>query len=240
MYILIILIFLSVCIILFFYHLYHSYSEEKSIIQSRIQKYISYLRRFTTIYEEILQEETSQAEQVLNENQDMNDALALDGKKTLLRVIRDQAIYRRIVNLDGYFSRIKEWEKTISAPDLKSSKSIMSLSSASRMLQAFLGDVRQEDGSFYRYDFKEHIEDIVAILDYLNRINTHFLFRFLALLSSRYKEEIAEVGSFIAVKESELDSLRWRLEKLRLLEEKYLLEQKKSLATGDKRLRAIH
>ena len=240
MYILIILIFLSACIIVFFYHLYHSYSEEKSIIQSRIQKYISYLRRFTTIYEEILQEETSQAEQVLNENQDMNDTLALDGKKTLLRVIRDQAIYRRIVNLDGYFSQIKEWEKTISAPDLKSSKSIMSLSSASRMLQAFLGDVRQEDGSFYRYDFKEHIEDIVAILDYLNRINTHFLFRFLALLSSRYKEEIAEVGSFIAVKESELDSLRWRLEKLRLLEEKYLLEQRKSLATGDKRLRAIH
>ena len=240
MYILIILIFLSACIIVFFYHLYHSYSEEKSIIQSRIQKYISYLRRFTTIYEEILQEETSQAEQVLNENQDMNDTLALDGKKTLLRVIRDQAIYRRIVNLDGYFSRIKEWEKTISAPDLKSSKSIMSLSSASRMLQAFLGDVRQEDGSFYRYDFKEHIEDIVAILDYLNRINTHFLFRFLALLSSRYKEEIKEFGSFIVLKESELDSLRWRLEKLRLLEEKYLLEQKKSLATGDKRLRAIH
>jgi hypothetical protein len=170
----------------------------------------------------------------------MNDTLALDGKKTLLRVIRDQAIYRRIVNLDGYFSRIKEWEKTISAPDLKSSKSIMSLSSASRMLQAFLGDVRQEDGSFYRYDFKEHIEDIVAILDYLNRINTHFLFRFLALLSSRYKEEIKEFGSFIVLKESELDSLRWRLEKLRLLEEKYLLEQKKSLATGDKRLRAIH
>ena len=240
MYILIILIFLSACIIVFFYHLYHSYSEEKSIIQSRIQKYISYLRRFTTIYEEILQEETSQAEQVLNENQDMNDTLALDGKKTLLRVIRDQAIYRRIVNLDGYFSRIKEWEKTISAPDLKSSKSIMSLSSASRMLQAFLGDVRQEDGSFYRYDFKEHIEDIVAILDYLNRINTHFLFRFLALLSSRPKERIAAVGSFIAVKESELDSLRWRLEKLRLLEEKYLLEQKKSLATGDKLLRTVH
>jgi hypothetical protein len=143
----------------------------------------------------------------------MNDTLALDGKKTLLRVIRDQAIYRRIVNLDGYFSRIKEWEKTISA---------------------------QEDGSFNRYDFKEHIEDIVAILDYLNRINTHFLFRFLALLSSRYKEEIAEVGSFIAVKESELDSLRWRLEKLRLLEEKYLIEQRKSLATGDKLLRAVH
>lgn len=240
MYILIILIFLSACIIVFFYHLYHSYSEEKSIIQSRIQKYISYLRRFTTIYEEILQEETSQAEQVLNENQDMNDTLALDGKKTLLRVIRDQAIYRRIVNLDGYFSRIKEWEKTISAPDLKSSKSIMSLSSASRMLQAFLGDVRKVNGSYDRYDFKKYLEDIVAILEYLNRLNTHFLFRFLALLSSRYKEEIAEVGSFIAVKESELDSLRWRLEKLRLLEEKYLLEQRKSLATGDKRLRAIH
>ena len=240
MYILIILIFLSVCIVPFFYHLYHSYSEEKSIIQSRIQKYISYLRRFTTIYEEILQEETSQAEQVLNENQDMNDTLALDGKKTLLRVIRDQSIYRRIVNLDGYFSRIKEWEKTISAPDLKSSKSIMSLSSASRMLQAFLGDVRKVNGSYDRYDFKKYLEDIVAILEYLNRLNTHFLLRFLMRLSSRFKEEIKEVGSFIVLKESELDSLRWRLEKLRLLEEKYLIEQRKSLATGDKRLRAIH
>jgi hypothetical protein len=62
----------------------------------------------------------------------------------------------------------------------------------------------------------------------------------MALLSSRYKEEIAEVGSFIAVKESELDSLRWRLEKLRLLEEKYLLEQRKSLATGDKLLQTVH
>ncbi len=240
MYILIILIFLSVCIILFFYHLYHSYSEEKSIIQSRIQKYISYLRKFTTIYEEILQEETSQAEQVLNENQDMNDTLALDGKKPLLRVIRDQSIYRRIVNLDGYFSRIKEWEKTISAPDLKSSKSIMSLSSASRMLQAFLGDVRKANGSYDRYDFKKYLEDIDAILEYLKRLNTHFLLRFLMRLSSRFKEEIKEFGSFIVLKESELDSLRWRLEKLRLLEEKYLLEQKKSLATGDKRLRAIH
>ena len=240
MYILIILIFLSACIIVFFYHLYHSYSEEKSIIQSRIQKYISYLRRFTTIYEEILQEETSQAEQVLNENQDMNDTLALDGKKTLLRVIRDQAIYRRIVNLDGYFSRIKEWEKTISAPDLKSSKSIMSLSSASRMLQAFLGDVRKVNGSYDRYDFKKYLEDIVAILEYLNRLNTHFLLRFLMRLSSRFKEEIKEVGSFIVLKESELDSLRWRLEKLRLLEEKYLLEQRKSPATGDKLLRAVH
>jgi len=226
MYVLLITIILIACITVFFYQLYKSCSKEKLIIESFIRKYVSYIRRFTTIYEEILQEETSQAEQVLNENQDMNDTLALDGKKTLLRVIRDQAIYRRIVNLDGYFSRIKEWEKTISAPDLKSSKSIMSLSSASRMLQAFLGDVRQEDGSFYRYDFKEHIEDIVAILDYLNRINTHFLFRFLALLSSRYKEEIAVVGSFIAVRESELDSLRWKLEKLRLLEEKYLLEQR--------------
>ena len=240
MYILIILIILIACIIVFFYQLYKSYSEEKAIIESFIQKYVSYIRRFTTIYEKILQEETSQAEQVLNENQDMNDTLALDGKKTLLRVIRDQSIYRRIVNLDGYFSRIKEWEKTISAPDLKSSKSIMSLSSASRMLQAFLGDVRKVNGSYDRYDFKKYLEDIVAILEYLNRLNTHFLFRFLALLSSRYKEEIAEVGSFIAVKESELDSLRWRLEKLRLLEEKYLLEQRKSLATGDKRLRAIH
>ena len=226
MYVLLIAIILIACITVFFYQLYKSCSKEKLIIESFIRKYVSYIRRFTTIYEEILQEETSQAEQVLNENQDMNDTLALDGKKTLLRVIRDQAIYRRIVNLDGYFSRIKEWEKTISAPDLKSSKSIMSLSSASRMLQAFLGDVRQEDGSFYRYDFNEHIEDIVAILDYLNRINTHFLFRFLALLSSRSKEEIAVVGSFIAVREAELDSLRWRLEKLRLLEEKYLLEQK--------------
>jgi hypothetical protein len=104
MYILIILIFLSAFIIVFFYQLYHSYSEEKSIIQSLIQKYISYLRRFAAIYEEILQEETSQAEQILlNKNQDMNDTFVLHGKKTLLKVIRDQSIYRRIVNLDGYF-----------------------------------------------------------------------------------------------------------------------------------------
>ena len=234
MYILIILIFLSACIILFFYHLYYSYSEEKSILQSRIQKYISYLRRFTTIYEEILQEETSQAEQVLNENQDMNDTLALDGKKTLLRLIRDQSIYRRIANLDGYFSRIKEWEKTISASDLKSSKSIMSVSSVSRMLQAFLGDVRRVNGSYDRYDFKKYLEDIAAILEYLKRLNTHFLLRFLMRLSSSFKEEIKEVGSFIVLKESELDSLRWRLEKLRLLEEKYLVEQKNSPAIEKK------
>jgi hypothetical protein len=240
MYIFFIIIISIACTIVFFYQLYHSYSKEKSIIQSLIQKYISYLRRFTTIYEEILQEETSQAEQVLNENEDLNDTFALDGKKTLLRVIRDQSIYRRIVNLDGYFSRIKEWEKTISASDLKSAKSITDSTSIARILQAFLGDVRQEDSSFHRYDFKEHIEDIAAILDYLKRINTHFLFRFLALLSSRFKEEIAAVGSFIAVKESELDSLRWRLEKLRLLEEKYLIEQRKSLATGDKLIRAVH
>jgi len=215
--------------------------QRKAIIESFIRKYVSYIRTFTTIYEEILQGENNQAEQnLVNKTEDMNDILVLDGKKTLVRVIRDKSIYRRIVKLNGYFSRINDWKKTISAPDFQSSKSIMYSSSISRMLEALLGDVRQEDGSFYRYDFKEHIEDIAAILDYLNRINTHFLFRFLALLSSRYKEEIAEVGSFIAVKEPELDSLRWRLEKLRLLEEKYLLEQRKSPATGDKLLQAVH
>jgi hypothetical protein len=234
MYVLLITIILISCITVFFYQLYKSCSKEKLIIESFIRKYVSYIRKFTTIYENILQGENKQAEQnLVNKTEDINDILVLDGKKTLLKVIRDQSIYRRIVNLDGYFSRIKEWEKTISASDLKSAKSIKDSTSISRMLQAFLGDVHQEDGSFYRYDFKEHIEDVAAILDYLNRINTNFLFRFLALLSSRPKEETAEVGSFIAVKESELDSLRWRLEKLRLLEEKYLLEQRKSLATGD-------
>lgn len=234
MYVLLITIILIACITVFFYQLYKSCSKEKLIIESFIRKYVSYIRKFTTIYENILQGENKQAEQnLVNKTEDINDILVLDGKKTLLKVIRDQSIYRRIVNLDGYFSRIKEWEKTISASDLKSAKSITDSTSISRMLQAFLGDVHQEDGSFYRYDFKEHIEDVAAILDYLNRINTNFLFRFLALLSSRPKEETAEVGSFIAVKESELDSLRWRLEKLRLLEEKYLLEQRKSLATGD-------
>ena len=210
-----------------FYQLYKSYCEEKEVIESFIQEYISYIRRFTTIYETILLRENSQAEQnLVNKSQDMNDALVLDEGKALVRIIRDKSIYRRMAKLNGYFARIKDWEKITSAPDFQSSKYIMDSSSTSMMLQAFLGDVRQEDGSFYRYDFKEYIDDIVAILDYLNRINTHFLFRFLALLSSRYKKEIAEVGSFLAVKEPELDSLRWRLEKLRLLEEKYLLEQK--------------
>ena len=241
MYVLFITIIFIACITVFFYQLYKSCSKERLIIESFIRKYVSYIRTFTTIYEEILQGENNQAEQnLVNKTEDMNDILVLDGKKTLVRVIRDKSIYRRIVKLNGYFSRINDWKKTISAPDFQSSKSIMYSSSISRMLEALLGDVRQDDGSFYRYDFKEHIEDIAAILDYLNRINTHFLFRFLALLSSRPKEETAEVGSFIAVKESELDSLRWRLEKLRLLEEKYLLEQRKSPATGDKLLQAVH
>ena len=227
MYILIIIIILIICIIVVFYQLYKSYCEEKEVIESFIQKYISYIRRFTTIYETILLRENSQVEQnLVNKSQDMNDALVLDEGKALVRIIRDKSIYRRMAKLNGYFARIKDWEKITSASDFQSSKYIMDSSSTSMMLQAFLGDVRQEDGSFYRYDFKEYLEDIVAILDYLNRINTHFLFRFLALLSSRYKKEIAEVGSFLAVKEPELDSLRWRLEKLRLLEEKYLLEQK--------------
>lgn len=241
MYVLLITIILIACITVFFYQLHKSCSKEKLIIESFIRKYVSYIRTFTTIYEKILQGENDQAEQnLVNKTEDMNDILVLDGEKTLVRVIRDKSIYRRIIKLNGYFSRIKDWEQIISAPAFQSYKSVMDSSSISRMLQAFLGDVRQEDGSFYRYDFKEHIEDVTAILDYLNRINTHFLFRFLALLSSRLKEEIAEVGSFIAVKESELDSLRWRLEKLRLLEEKYLLEQRKSLVTGDKPLRAVH
>ena len=234
MYVLLFTIILIFCIAVFFFQLYKSCSKEKLIIESFIRKYVSYIRKFTTIYENILQGENKQAEQnLVNKTEDMNDMLVIDGKKTLVRVIRDESVYRRIIKLNGYFARIKDWEKIISAPAFQSYKSVMDSSSISRMLQAFLGDVRQEDGSFYRYAFKEHIEDVAAILDYLNRINTHFLFRFLALLSSRYRKEIAEVGSFLAIKEPELDSLRWRLEKLRLLEEKYLLEQRKSLATGE-------
>jgi hypothetical protein len=62
----------------------------------------------------------------------------------------------------------------------------------------------------------------------------------LALLSSKFKEQIAIAGSFIASKESELDSLRWRLEKLRLMEEKYVLEQRKYLAAADKPLQPLN
>jgi hypothetical protein len=226
MYILIIIIILISCIIIFFYQRYKSYCEEKQVIKSFIQKHVSYIRRFTIIYETILKGENNLAEQnLVNKTQDMNDALVLDDEKGLVRVIRDKSIYRRIMKLNGYFSRIKDWERNIAASDFQSSKSIMYSGSISGMLQAFLGDVRQEDGSFYRYYFKECIEDIVEILGYLNRINKHFLFRFLALLSSRSKGEIAAICKLIAVKESELDSLRWRLEKLRLLEEKYLLVQ---------------
>ncbi len=240
MYILLILIIL-VFIIVFCYQLYKSYAEEKAITELLIQKYVSYVRRFTTIYEEILHGKNNQAEQnLLTKTQDTNDTFVLEGKKTLIRVIRDKSIYRRIIKLNGYFSRIKDWERTISASDFQASKSVMDSSSISRMLQAFLGDLRQEDGYFYRYDFKEYIEDIVAILDYLNRINKNFLFRLLALLSSKFKEQIAIAGSFIASKESELDSLRWRLEKLRLMEEKYVLEQRKYLAAADKPLQPLN
>ena len=241
MLILIVLIILISCITVFFYHLHKSYSEEKQLIKSLIQKYVTDIRRSTEIYEGVLLEESRQVgHNLANKIQDMNDALVIDGKKNLLTVIRDKSIYRGIIELNGYFSRIKDWERTISASDFQSSKSIMYSSSISRMLQAFLGDVRQEDGSFYRYDFKKYIENIAAILDYLNRINTHFLSRFLALLSLKSKEEITVVRNFIATTDSELDSLRWRLEKLRLLEEKYLLEQRKTSATGDKFLRAVH
>ena len=61
MYILLIIIILIACIIVFFYQLYKSYSEEKPIIESFIQKYVSYIRRFTTIYAKMLQEENNQA-----------------------------------------------------------------------------------------------------------------------------------------------------------------------------------
>ena len=226
---------------MFCYQLYKSYAEEKAITELLVQKYVSSVRRFTIIYEEILHGKNYQAEQnLLTKTQDTNDTFILGGKKTLIRVIRDESIYRRIVKLNGYFSRIKDWERTISASDFQASKSVIDSSSISRLLQAFLGDVRQEDGYFYRYDFKEHIEDIVAILEYLNRINKNFLFRLLALLSSKFKEKIAVAGSFIASKESELDSLRWRLEKLRLMEEKYLLEQRKYPAAADKPLQPVN
>jgi predicted RND superfamily exporter protein len=158
MYILIIIIILIACTIVVLYQLYKSYCEEKLIVESFIRKYVSYIRRFTTIYETILQGENNQAEQnLVNKTQDMNDALVLDDEKALVRVIRDTSIYRKIVKLNGYISRIKDWERNIAASDFQSSKSIMDSSSTSMMLQAFLGDARQEDGSFYRYDFKEEV-----------------------------------------------------------------------------------
>jgi hypothetical protein len=86
-----------------------------------MRKYVSYIRTFTTIYENILQGENNQAKQnLVNKTEDMNDMLVLDGKKTLVRVIRDKSIYRRIIKLNGYFSRIKDWEKIISAPVFQS------------------------------------------------------------------------------------------------------------------------
>jgi hypothetical protein len=227
MFILIALIILVFGIVVFLYYSYKSSSQEKSVIKLLVQNYVFCLRKFSTFYEEILQGEIDQTE-----SESRSDSFELESSKPLVRVIRDKSIYQKAIKLNGYFSQIKEWEKTISISDFQSSESMIDTRHVTMMLQSFLEDVSHQDDSLYRYEIGEYIEDINTILDYLNRINTRPLFRFMAFLSSRFKKDMAELHSFILARRSEIESLKWRLEKLRLLGEKYRIEQDKSSASG--------
>lgn len=233
MFILIALIILVVGIVVFLYYSYKSSSQEKSVIKLLVQNYVFCFRRFSTVYEEILQGKIDQTEQdFLNKSEAHGDSFELKSSKPLVRVIRDKSIYQKIIKLNGYFSQIKEWEKTISISDFQSSESMTDTHYVTMMLQSFLEDIDPQDDSLYRYEIGEYIEDINTILDYLNRTNTRPLFRSMAFLSSRFKKDMAELHSFIRARRSEIESLRWRMEKLRLLGEKYLIEQDKSSASG--------
>jgi len=233
MFILIALIILIIGIFVFLYYSYKSSSQEKSAITLLVQNYVFCFRRFSAVYEQILQGEIDQTEQdFLNKSEAHGDSFELESSKPLVRVIRDKSIYQKIIKLNGYFSQIKEWEKTISLSDLQSSESLTDTHYVTMMLQSFLEDIYPQDDSVYRYEFGEYIEDINTILDYLNRTNTSPLFRSMAFLSSQFKKDMAELQSFIRARKSEIESLRWRLERLRLLGEKYLIEQDKSSASG--------
>jgi hypothetical protein len=215
------------------YYSYKSSSQEKSVITLLVQNYVFCFRRFSTVYEEILQGEIGQTEQdFLNKFEAYGDSFELESSKPLVRIIRDKSIYQKIIKLNGYFSQIKEWEETISLSDVQSSESVTDTHYVIMMLQSFLEDIYPQDDSLYRYEIGEYIEDINTILDYLNRTNTRPLFRSMAFLSSQFKKDMAELHSFIRARRSEVESLRWRLEKLRLLGEKYLIEQDKSSASG--------
>jgi hypothetical protein len=233
MFIFIALIILVVGIVVFLYYSYKSSSQEKSVIKLLVQNYVFCFRRFSTVYEAILQGEIDQTEQdFLNKSEAHGDSFELESSKPLVRVIRDKSIYQKIIKLNGYFSQIKEWEKTISLSDFQSSESMTDTRYVTMMLQSFLEDIDPQDDSLYRYEIGEYIEDINTILDYLDRTNTRPLFRSIAFLSSRFKKDMAELHSFIRARRSEIESLRWRMEKLRLLGEKYLIEQDKSSASG--------
>lgn len=233
MFIFIALIILVVGIVVFLYYSYKSSSQEKSVIKLLVQNYVFCFRRFSTVYEEILQGKIDQTEQdFLNKSEAHGDSFELESSKPLVRVIRDKSIYQKIIKLNGYFSQIKEWEKTISISDFQSSESMTDTRYVTMMLQSFLEDIDPQDDSLYRYEIGEYIEDINTILDYLDRTNTRPLFRSIAFLSSRFKKDMAELHSFIRARRSEIESLRWRMEKLRLLGEKYLIEQDKSSASG--------
>jgi hypothetical protein len=233
MFIFIALIILVVGIVVFLYYSYKSSTQEKSVIKLLVQNYVFCFRRFSTVYEQILQGEIDQTEQdFLNKSEAHGDSFELESSKPLVRVIRDKSIYQKIIKLNGYFSQIKEWEKTISLSDFQSSESMTDTRYVTMMLQSFLEDIDPQDDSLYRYEIGEYIEDINTILDYLDRTNTRPLFRSIAFLSSRFKKDMAELHSFIRARRSEVESLRWRLEKLRLLGERYLIEQDKSSASG--------
>jgi hypothetical protein len=118
MFILIALIILVFGIVVFLYYSYKSSSQEKSVIKLLVQNYVFCLRKFSTFYEEILQGEIDQTEQdLLNKSESRSDSFELESSKPLVRVIRDKSIYQKAIKLNGYFSQIKEWEKTISIND---------------------------------------------------------------------------------------------------------------------------
>ena len=98
MFILIALIILVVGIVVFLYYSYKSSSQEKSVIKSLVQNYVFCFRKFSTVYEEILQEEIDQTEQdLLNKSESRSDSFELESSKPLVRVIRDKSIYQKII-----------------------------------------------------------------------------------------------------------------------------------------------
>ena len=213
----------------FFYQVYAAAKQERNILKLRIQEYKWIIRKLITIYEKILQGKVDfQEDSLLNESPFHAEILEMETNKPLIEILRDTYIYQTMVKLKGYFSLIRHWTDKVALAYFQSSKSYADFYSISMMLIAFIGEVKTEDNSFGRYKFREHIDDLISLLNYCHKINSLVHLKILARFSPTHEEERVSLNNFIRAARSEIDSLRWKLEKLRLLEEKYRIEQGES------------
>ena len=199
------------------YYTYSSFRQEKALIFLFSKEFMLLYGRCTMYFEQMLKSSVS-----LSTLYEVTDTGTVE---KLSEIITDLLILDSVINLKADFFQVIRWAHRASKTDT------VDASAQSKAMVFFMGDVGNvelPDELYGRNRYKDYKKNILAVLDYLERLNKRRDFSFLiesveSLITRRKKK----LNDFINNSRTELDEYDKKLDQLRLEEKEKIISVRK-------------